>query len=317
MRIAVLLVNLGGPRTLREVWPFLFHFFRDPAIFRVSSSVRVFLAFLVASLRWRKARKIYASLGGGSPLVNETTALGQRIEEKLNATGKDLWRVFVGMRHGAPRLDDAWTACEAFQPDRRVLLPLFPQFSTTTTGSVLKAVENLASGEKVCVLSSFYELPALINGYAEDIQNWRRGLKPHEKFVILFSAHGLPESVVRAGDPYYEQCLAMAADLRRRASLSDETGILCFQSRFGFQKWLGPSLPDMIRQAGAQQKAVFVVPLSFVTENSETLVELHQEAKKLACRQGVPRFDVCSTPSTNAAFVAGLAEKIENETKIQ
>lgn len=320
-KIAVVLMNLGGPDSLDAVEPFLFNLFNDPAILRVPNWLRPGLAKFISRRRRKTAQAIYAQLGGKSPIFENTLAQARALEKALGGIG---WvRCFVAMRYWKPFVDDTIAEIKKFIPDEIVLLPLYPQFSTTTTESSLADWRRAARAAKLDVPESVVKAwpahPGLIEAFADlTYRGWEEACElcpplPRGAYNaprILFSAHGLPESIVKRGDPYPEQCRMTAEAIVRAMGIPELDYILCFQSRVGPVKWIGPSTVHEIRRAGSEKRSVIIVPLSFVSEHSETLVEIDREYRRLAQKNDVPCFVYAGTPGTHPAFIAGLADLV-------
>jgi protoporphyrin/coproporphyrin ferrochelatase len=309
MRQAVVLFNLGGPDRPDSVEPFLFNLFNDPAVMRLPGLLRRPIATLIARRRAKTARAIYDKLGGGSPLLANTEAQARALEARL---GPDR-RVFVAMRYWHPFADRTARAVKEWGADEILLLPLYPQFSTTTTASSLadwrRAARSAGLDAPSHAVCCYPEEPGFIAAIADEIRKCLRLWRGTEKKRILFSAHGLPERIVAAGDPYPWQVARTVAAIRA-ALAGDMAGIdsvLCYQSRVGPLKWIGPSIDDEIRRAGAEKAGLLVVPVAFVSEHSETLVELDVEFKHLAGQVGVPTYLRAPTVSVADAFIGGLA----------
>lgn len=319
-RIAVVLFNLGGPDKPEAVRPFLFNLFNDPAIISLPNPVRWFVAQMISRRRAPLARDIYRNLGGGSPLLPNTeaqaraleTALRERLSDQDHEVG-----AFIAMRYWHPRSDEAAAAVKAFAPDRIVLLPLYPQFSTTTTGSSLADWYGAAKRagldrptRAICCYprqAGFVaEIAALLGAALVDAGKTGR---PR----VLFSAHGLPEKIVAGGDPYQWQVEASAAAivgaLDRNAG-GDLDWIVSYQSRVGPLEWIKPYTDAEIERAGRDAVPLIVVPLAFVSEHSETLVELDIEYRGLAEASGVPLYLRVPTVGSGAAFIGGLADLV-------
>jgi protoporphyrin/coproporphyrin ferrochelatase len=270
------------------------------------------LAKLIARRRTPTARRIYEKLGGGSPLRANTEAQAAALEARL---GTD-YRVAVAMRYWHPFAAEAVEAVKAWGPDEIVLMPLYPQFSSTTTASSLadwhRAAARAGLDRPTKAICCYPDAPGLIAAMAEEIRNLLHSWQSSEPKRILFSAHGLPERIVAKGDPYPWQVertvaairAALASDLSRPGIDS----VLCYQSRVGPLKWIGPSIDDEIRRAGAEKVGLLVVPVAFVSEHSETLVELDIEFKHLASQVGVPTYLRAPTVGTSGGFIAALAE---------
>jgi ferrochelatase len=311
-RIAVVLFNLGGPDDQGSVKPFLFNLFNDPAIIGLPAIVRTPLARLISGRRERTAQANYALMGGGSPLLPETRRQAEALEAALaSRLPDDEIRAFVAMRYWAPLTDETAVEVAAFGPDEIVLLPLYPQFSTTTSESSLKRwyAVYAGSGESRTVCC-WPEAHGWIDAQAEAVAGKldEAGDRPVR---VLFSAHGIPESLVsRKGDPYQEQVEStVAAVVAKLAAMGREIDhALCYQSRVGPMKWLGPSTPEALEQAAADGVGAVVVPIAFVSEHVETLVELDIEYAELAHQLGVAPYLRVPAVGTSALFIAALAE---------
>jgi ferrochelatase len=309
VKLAVVLFNLGGPDSLKAVRPFLFNLFRDPAIIQLPAIARYALAALISTTRNKTAQANYAIMGGRSPLLPETEAQAKALEGELRAQGHDA-RVFIAMRYWKPRAEETARAVAAFAPDEIVLLPLYPQFSTTTTGSSvkdwLKAYKGPGQTRTVCCYPNAGGVAA---AHAAEIRKvWDAAGKP-ENVRLLFSAHGLPQQVVDAGDPYQAQIEATAA--ATAALLPELTDWrVCYQSRVGRLKWLEPSTETAILAAGEDGKGVIVSPIAFVSEHVETLVELDREYAELARDHAVEPYLRARTPGVQPAFIGELARAV-------
>ena len=307
-KLAVVLFNLGGPDGPDAVQPFLFNLFNDPAIIGLPGFLRTPLAGLVSRRRAPEARKNYDLMGGASPLLPETEKQAEALQAALTrASPRILSRCFIAMRYWKPFTEDAARAVEAFAPDEIVLLPLYPQFSTTTTGSSLTAWREAYRGpgrtRSVCC---FPDAAGLADAWASRIDAaWKAAGAPNG-LRLLFSAHGLPEKVVKGGDPYQAQVEATAAAIAGRLPGLPDWQV-CYQSRVGPLKWIGPSTEDALRPAQADGKGVLVAPLAFVSEHVETLVELDHEYAALAASIGLAPYLRAPTVGVEAAFIEALA----------
>jgi len=294
-RIAVVLFNLGGPDDQATVRPFLFNLFNDPAIIGLPGLVRTPLARLISSRREKSAQANYALMGGGSPLLPETRRQAAALEAALAARlPDDEVRAFIAMRYWNPMTEETAAEVTAFGPDEIVLLPLYPQFSTTTTDSSLKLWNAVYAGSgdsrTVCCWPEAHGwIEAQAAAIAEKLDE--AGDRPVR---VLFSAHGIPEKLVSGkGDPYQEQVestvAAVVARLGEQGRSIDHA--ICYQSRVGPLKWLGPSTPEALEQAARDGKGAVVVPIAFVSEHVETLVELDIEYRELAHQKSWVRID--------------------------
>ena len=311
-KVAVVLFNLGGPDRPEAVRPFLFNLFSDKSIIRVPNPFRMILASLISRRRAPGATKIYEELGGGSPLLPNTVAQAEGLQSRLADLGTV--RVVIAMRYWHPMSVEAVEEVQAFDPDEVVLLPLYPQFSTTTTASSLRvwkeAALALGFDRPTRTVCCYPVEDGLIAGYAEPIRREYAAAAAHGTPRILFSSHGLPESIVRGGDPYQWQCEQTAAAIVDALGIDGLDWLTCYQSRVGPMKWIGPSTDDEIRRAGHDGVPVVVVPIAFVSEHSETLVELDIEYRELATEAGVPYYGRVPTVGTNADFLDGLARLV-------
>ncbi len=310
-RLAVVLFNLGGPDSLAAVRPFLRNLFSDPAIIGAPGPVRWALAELISRTRERMAKANYAVMGGASPLNAETRAQAQALEARLRETRPaDVVRVFVAMRYWRPFTHETAREVATFAPDDVVLLPLYPQFSTTTTGSSFAAWRRAYAGpgreHSACC---YFEDEGLAAAHAALIlQAWRAAGSP-ERVRLLFSAHGLPERIAAAGDPYQWQVERTCAAVARQLPSGWDWRV-CYQSRVGPLKWIGPSTLEEIDRAAADGVGVLIDPVAFVSEHVETLVELDRDYAEAAARAGVEPYIRAPALGTHPLFVDGLAKSV-------
>ena len=317
-KVAIVLFNLGAPDSLSSVKPFLRNLFFDPAILRLHWIFRLPLAFLISGLRAKTATKIYQFLGGSSPLLSNTKKQAQALEDRLNELRKEHVRIFVAMRYWHPMSKEVVAKVCQWSPDRVLLVPLYPQFSSSTTASSLREWRKYASKRlsyKTKVLCCYPTEAGFVKGVCQAVEeNLKRqktfdGLKP---LRILFSAHGIPQKFVDQGDPYqYQIEQTVAAIVSNLALPKSSDWRLCYQSRVGLAKWLQPYTEDEIRRAGTEQRPILVVPVAFVSEHSETLFELDREYFHIAVESGVPVYLRASTVGTDNAFIGGLANVID------
>jgi protoporphyrin/coproporphyrin ferrochelatase len=310
VRLAVVLFNLGGPDGPDAVQPFLRNLFSDPAIIALPGIVRLPLARLIARRRAAVAREIYAKIGGRSPIVAETQKQARALEAALSGDGVEA-KAFLAMRYWHPFSDGAAQAVKAFHPDKIVLLPLYPQFSTTTTASSLKDWKRAAGKAGLAAPSSeiccYPEEPGFVRAAAASIRRTMEGARPDLGWRLLLSAHGLPKRIIAKGDPYQRQVEQTAAAIVKEVAMPELEAIVCYQSRVGPLEWIGPATDAEIKRAGADGKGVIVAPVAFVSEHSETLVELDIEYRHLAMESGVPDYRRAPTVGADADFIAGLA----------
>jgi ferrochelatase len=310
-RVAIVLFNLGGPDSPAAIKPFLRNLFLDPAILRVPFFVRPFLARMIARERVAPATANYALLGGKSPLLGLTRKQAVALEAALPELEA---KCFIAMRYWHPFSLEAVRAVKAWQPDAVVLLPLYPQFSTTTTGSSVLAWRQAAArvglAAETTTVCCYPVDAAFVTATAALVKaaygRARGALDPAIGLRVLFSAHGLPEVIVQRGDPYQWQVeQTVAAVVGAWGAAVDYT--ICYQSRATPQKWIEPSTDGEVERAAKDGVAVLVVPIAFVSEHTETLVELDVEYRDLAVKQGVPGYFRVPTQNADAGFIASLA----------
>lgn len=310
MKLAVVLFNLGGPDSLDAVEPFLRNLFSDPAIISLPGILRKPLARLIARRRAPIAREIYAKIGGRSPIVEQTQAQARALERALAESGCEA-RAFVAMRCWHPFSDGAAKAVKEWGPDRIVLLPLYPQYSTTTTASSFKDWERAAAKLGLAVptsrVTSYPAEPGFIAALADSVRETWNKCEPGLRYRLLLSAHGLPRRVIARGDPYQTQVEQTAKALVERLGIKDLDWTVCYQSRVGPLEWIGPSTDDEIRRAGKDALGVVVAPIAFVSEHSETLVELDMDYAELARESGVAHYLRAPTVATRKPFIDALA----------
>lgn len=318
-KIAVVLFNLGGPDSPEAVRPFLYNLFNDPAIIDWPQPFRSLLARLIARKRAGNAKGIYQQMGGKSPLFDLTTAQAEALEQKLRYSNKvkeDEYKVFVSMRYWHPMSSMVVKKVKAYEPNKIILLPLYPQYSTTTTGSSLSDWDASAKKEgldvptsKLCCYPTDFGFVAAHVRLIRDAY-WKAA--EDGKPRILFSAHGLPEKVVKAGDPYQWQIEKTVKSIVQVLTIEGLDYTVCYQSRVGPMRWIGPTTDEEIIQAGKDQVPVLVVPVSFVSEHSETLVELDIDFRRLAMANNVPGYYRVPALGTEPLFIETLADMCLN-----
>ncbi len=312
-RIAVVLFNLGGPDSPEAVRPFLFNLFADPSIIRIPNPMRFLLASFISGRRAKAAKAIYAELGGKSPLLENTEAQAAALEAQLTAQGIPA-KVFIAMRYWHPMSAETAARVKEYAPDLVVLLPLYPQFSTTTTASSERvwkeAAQTVGLTAPTRLVCCYPTEVGFIDASAAVIRPLYEKAKAHGKPRLLFSAHGLPKKVVKAGDPYQWQCERTAESIAAALGIDDLDWVNCYQSRVGPMEWIGPSTDEEIRRAGKDGVPILVAPMAFVSEHSETLVEIEIEYRHLAKEVGVPWFGRVPTVGVEPAFIEGLARLV-------
>lgn len=306
-KIAVVLFNLGGPDKPASVQPFLQNLFRDPAIIRAPLPIRWFLARLISRSRAPAVIKNYAMMdaGGGSPLLRETEAQATVLESELaKALPGDEVRCFIAMRYWHPLTETAAADVKRWGADEVVLLPLYPQFSTTTTGSSITAWKAAFKGKVRTVCCYPFE-ENFVSAHVERILEAHLAAGSPEQVTLLLSAHGLPEQVVRDGDPYQWQCEALAEMIAGRVPAHWDV-IPCYQSRVGPLKWIGPATEAEVERAARAHKHILIAPIAFVSEHIETLVELGEEYRLVAEKDGAASYTRVEALGTHPGFVRTL-----------
>ena len=311
LRRAVVLMNLGGPDSPAAVRPFLYNLFSDRAIIGLPTPLRLPLAWVIAARRARTARGIYAQLGGASPLLANTEAQAGALEVELGAEH----RCFIAMRYWHPLTAATVGVVKTWQPDETILLPLYPQYSTTTSASSIEtwrreAMRQSLKGETRAIRSYPVAegfVAAVAAAVAKSIDEAEVAGAP---LRLLFSAHGLPLKIVAAGDPYPREVESTAAAVISALARPGLDWLVCYQSRVGPLAWLGPSVEEELRRAGREGVAVVVAPISFVSEHSETLVELDRDYRELAEACGVPAYHRVPTVGTDPRFIGALADLV-------
>ena len=311
-RIGVVLFQLGGPDTLDAIEPFLFNLFCDPDIidFPLARIGRKPLAKLISSTRAKKVQHHYSVIGGGSPIRRFTEQQAAALEEWLAEAGLDV-QCFVAMRYWHPFTVEAVEKVKAAGCDELVLLPLYPHYSSTTTGSSLNEWRRRFDGNlPVYAIETFYKNEAYLGSLVEKIREALEKFPAPEAAEIVFSAHSVPVSVIRNGDPYQKQIEETVELVMERGGWPNPYR-LCYQSKVGASKWLQPSLRSTIRQLAANKVSdVCIVPISFVSDHVETLGEIDHEAREQAESLGIKRFVMTSGLNTSTTFIRALGEMV-------
>lgn len=314
MKTAVILFNLGGPSSLASVKPFLFNLFSDPAIIKLPNPFRFLLAKWLSHRRVHEASKIYRELGGRSPIAPNT----QKQADALQAVLGNRFKVFSVMRYWHPRANDVFRDIKRYDPDHVVLLPLYPQFSSTTTASSFAEWKDLCKQEnwvkptrKICC---YFTQPKFVAATLALLNAKLSLFSPQEKVRILFSAHGLPQRIVNKGDPYQWQVEKSVAEILKGLDKPNIDHVICYQSRVGPLKWLEPSTEVEIIRCGNDGASIILAPISFVSEHSETLYELDIQYKNLSVESGVPRFERVPAVGISPLFIEGLADLVKGVT---
>lgn len=315
--VGVLLLNLGGPEKLEDVRPFLFNLFSDPEIIRLPSPVlQKPLAWLISTLRHKKSQEGYKQIGGGSPLRRITEEQAIALQQTLQHQGLDA-KIYIGMRYWHPFTEEAVARIKRDGISKLVILPLYPQFSISTSGSSFRLLERIQAEDPVfeaidaTVIPSWYSRPGYLKAMAGLIATELDQLPDPSAAHVFFSAHGVPVSYVEeAGDPYQreiEDCVEKIMQTLNR----DNRYTLAYQSRVGPIDWLQPYTQDAIQdlaQQGVQD--LVVVPISFVSEHIETLEEIDMEYREIAERSGIHGFHRVPALNTDPTFIQDLADMV-------
>ena len=319
MKKAVILFNLGGPDKLENVEPFLFNLFNDPAILNLPTFFRYPLAKIISSRRAPIAKKIYEELGGSSPILKLTIDQSKELEKKLHQNNSlDEYKCFIVMRCWHPRAKKVVNEVRSFNPEEIILLPLYPQFSASTSASSFREWEN------ICKINNYKIKTSTICCYPTD----KNFIKAHtieinkkingiNNYKLIFSAHGLPEKNIKKGDPYQWQVEQTVNAIVKYLNIQNLDWILSYQSRVGPLKWIGPSTDNVIIENSKLGKQLIIVPVAFVSEHSETLVELDIEYKKLALDNGCIKYIRVPALGVNDTFIESLSNLIINKDKNQ
>ncbi len=316
-RVGVILFQLGGPDTLAAIEPFLYNLFCDPDIidFPFARLGRKPLAKLISTTRARKVQHHYATIGGGSPIRRFTECQAGALESELTRRGLDA-HCFVAMRYWHPFTREALAQLQASQCDEVVLLPLYPQYSSTTTGSSLnewqRLVGNGLAPEELNThkVGSFYWHPMYLDAVVEKIEEALNRFPVPERAEIVFSAHSVPMSIIAKGDPYQRQIEETVQLLMERGGWANSHR-LCYQSKVGASKWLQPSLHRTLRNLAAEKvREVCIVPVAFVSDHVETLGEINHEAREEALRLGFTQFEMSAGLNDSPKFIAALAQLV-------
>lgn len=313
-KLAVVLFNLGGPDSPKAIKPFLYNLFKDPAIIPYTKWIRFPLAWLISRSRAIKAEKIYQHLGGRSPILGNTQNQAIALEKMLSVHLPEYEsKVVIGMRYWHPFIQEAQEITQKFNPDHIVLLPLYPQFSGTTTGSSFGEWQKKASNCELTI-GCYFDHPDFINSYTCLILDFLNNYPDKKNLRLLFSAHGLPQRNIEQGDPYQWQVEQTVGNILKslEAQLPQKIDYsICYQSKVGKLEWIGPSLDDEMIRASQDRTGVLVVPISFVSEHSETLVELDIDFAQKARELNLPSYNRIPTVSEHPIFIQGLTNLVK------
>ena len=315
MKKAVILFNLGGPDKLENVEPFLFNLFNDPAILNLPSFIRFPLAKIIANRRAPTAKKIYKELGGSSPILSLTKEQANALEIKLNKDDSlSHYKCFIVMRCWHPRAENVVKEVINYNPDEIILMPLYPQYSAATSGSSFKEWNDICVKHNLKITTNtICCYPTDENFIQAHIDEIKKKIKNLNKFKLIFSAHGLPEKNIKMGDPYQWQIEQSVNKIIESLNIKELDWILSYQSRVGPLKWIGPSTEDVIVENSKLGKHIVLVPIAFVSEHSETLVELDIEYKELADKNGCTDYTRVPALGTNENYIKAMSNLIINK----
>ncbi|MEI6379334.1 MAG: ferrochelatase [Cyanobacteriota bacterium ELA615] len=316
-RIGVLLLNLGGPERIQDVRPFLYNLFSDPEIIRLPFPIlQKPLAWLIATSRRKKSEENYRLIGGGSPLRKITEQQAQSLQTFLQSNGQPV-KVYIGMRYWHPFTEEAIAQIKADQISQVVILPLYPQFSISTSGSSFRVLEEMWNkdphlGEiNYTLIPSWYDNPGYLSAMARLIKQELVHFEQPDSVQIFFSAHGVPQSYVEeAGDPYQSEIENCTKLIMRHLNLPNPYN-LAYQSKVGPVEWLKPYTEDAIRELGEKGiKDLLVIPISFVSEHIETLEEIDIEYREIAHEAGITNFRRVPALNSDPNFIKALADLV-------
>jgi len=312
-RVGIVLFQLGGPDKLEAIEPFLFNLFCDPDIidFPFARLGRKPLAKLISTTRARKVQHHYAVIGGGSPIRRFTEQQACALQAELRDAGLDA-HCFVAMRYWNPFTAEAIEQLRAADCDEVVLLPLYPHYSSTTTGSSLNEWRRLFHDDiPVHCIENFYRHELYLDALLEKIEEALVRFPEPERVKLLFSAHSVPLAVIEKGDPYQRQIEETVELVMQRGGWPNRYR-LCYQSKVGASRWLQPSLRQTMRDLAADARDVCVVPISFVSDHVETLGEIDHEARAQARTLGIRQFEMTSGLNNSPTFIAALTDLVAN-----
>ena len=318
-KVAIVLFNLGGPDSLKSVKKFLFNLFYDKAIIRLPNPFRFIIAKIISTTRNKKSQHLYSLIGNKSPILEQTEAQRLALTEKLRESLNEEFKIFISMRYFHPNSKQVAEKINIYDPTEIILLPLYPQFSSTTTGSSIKNFKNRlrkngAKNSKPIPVKTICCYPFdnnFIASHASIIKESLANLKNTKNYRILFSAHGLPLKIIKSGDPYQWQIEKTVENIVSKLELDNLDYRISYQSRVGPVEWLKPNTEEEIEIAAKEGKSIIVVPIAFVSEHVETLVELDIEYKHIANKY---RIEYIRVPALgiNKLFINSLSGMIIN-----
>ena len=317
-RVGIVLLNLGGPERIQDVGPFLYNLFADPEIIRLPiPALQKPLAWLISTLRSNKSQEAYRSIGGGSPLRRITDQQARELQSLLRQRDVDA-TTYVAMRYWHPFTESAVADMKADGIEQVVVLPLYPHFSISTSGSSFRELQRLRQGDErfaqlpLRAIRSWHDHPGYLKAMAQLIEREIDACVDPSNAHVFFSAHGVPKSYVEeAGDPYQKE-IESCAELIMKTLGRENPWTLAYQSRVGPVEWLQPYTEEALEELGEKGvKELVVVPISFVSEHIETLEEIDIEYREIATEAGVSNFRRVPALDTDPTFIASLADLVE------
>nr|WP_084340121.1 ferrochelatase [Helicobacter pametensis] len=304
---------MGGPSNLFEVEVFLKNMFYDKHILRIKSNfVRKLVGSVIVNKRLKHAQENYKAIGGRSPIVPITFSLCEHLKQK----DSEIFFTYA-MRYTPPYASMVIKELQQRGIEEILLLSLYPQYSTTTTLSSIEDFKHSAHAlglkSKIRTIERFYEHPLFLKCIEARIMETLAG-RDASDYVLIFSAHGLPQSIIDEGDPYQRECehnVALAREYLVRSGLEFEDVILAYQSRLGPMKWIGPSTESIVKKM--KNKKILIYPLAFTIDNSETHFELEIELRQMAKEVGVREFLVCACPNDSEEFIELILDLVKGE----
>lgn len=316
-RTGVLLLNLGGPECLEDVRPFLYNLFSDPEIIRLPVAwLQRPLAWMISTSRAKKSQQNYKKIGGGSPLRRITEEQAQALRQQLQSMGREA-NIYIGMRYWHPFTEEAIAEIKRDGIEELVILPLYPQFSISTSGSSFRLLEKIWQDDpalaniRYTVVPSWYDRPGYLRSMADLIAQQLDQLPNPTSGHVFFSAHGVPVSYVEeSGDPYQREIEACSQAIMQTLHRPNQS-TLAYQSRVGPVEWLQPYTEDALVELAEQGvQDLVVVPISFVSEHIETLEEIDIEYREIAEAAGIHNFRRVPALNTHPGFIQDLADMV-------
>jgi len=312
-KVAVILFNQGEPDCLDAVKPYIFNKFYDPALLTVANPLRWMMAKSIASQSAPKARNTFREIGDISPLMNEIQKKKTKLEAYLSELSNDEFKCFSFMRYWKPYAKDIFDEVKEFLPDEMILVPLYPQYSITTTGSALIEWNKQVKKKKIeipfRVIKDYPENDFFIDSIVGLINEKLKLLKSSD-YRLLLSAHGIPKKTIESGDPFQSQVEKTSEAIDKKLNNSELDIVTCYQRQIGPLEQQGPLTEDEIERAALENKNIIIVPISFISECSETLVELDINYKEVAEKAGIKDYIRIKTVQDNDQFILGLANLI-------